>query len=111
MKPLPLVYPYALIFWIVYGLCYFQETMMLRRRKPKRSESRRQDRGSYPLIMVGLWSCASIAFAGAVNVPSAGFPAGQVVCYWAGVILIAAGALLRWHYFKMLGEIFDRWSG
>lgn len=106
MKPLPLVYPYAAIFWVVYGLCYFQEMAVLTSRKPKTGESRSQDRGSYPLIIGGLWILAAIAFGGAVNVPAANFPHGQLACFWAGVVLIAAGTLLRRHCFKMLGEHF-----
>jgi len=106
MHPLPFVYPYAAIFWLVYGLFYLQEVIVLTPRKPKRGVSRQQDRGSHRLIMGGLWICAFIAFVGAIKVRAAGFHAGQVAWFWAGVVLIAAGAVLRRHCFTMLGNHF-----
>ncbi len=106
MQPLPFVFPYAAIFWLVYALFYVQEMAVLNPRKPKRGESRQQDRGSYPLIMGGIWICALIAFFGALNVRAAGFQDGRVAWFWAGVVLIAAGAVLRRHCFTMLGSHF-----
>jgi len=106
MQPLPFVYPYAAIFWVAYGLCYLQELTVLTPRKPKRDESWQQDRGSYRLIVGGLWICACVAFYGAVKVPAAGFQSGRVGWFWVGVILIAAGTVLRRHCFTMLGRHF-----
>jgi protein-S-isoprenylcysteine O-methyltransferase Ste14 len=106
MQPLPLVYPHAVIFWLVYGLFYCQEVSVLTPRKPKRDESWQQDRGSYRLIMGGLWICACIAFYGAVKMPGAGFQSGRVGWFRAGVILIAAGTGSRRHCFTMLGRHF-----
>jgi len=110
MHPLPLVHPYVVIFWLVYGLFYLQEVLVLRPRHPKRGESRQQDRGSHRLIMGGLWICAYIAFFGAVKVRDAAFNIGQVAWFWAGVVLIAAGTVLRRHCFTMLGRISARSS-
>jgi protein-S-isoprenylcysteine O-methyltransferase Ste14 len=106
MQPLPFVFPYAAIFWLVYGLSYYQEVAVLTPRKPKRDESWQQDRGSYRLIMGGIWICAFVAFYGAVKVRAAGFESGRVGWFWVGVILIAAGTVLRRHCFAMLGGHF-----
>lgn len=106
MQPLPFVYPYAAIFWVGQGLFYFQEVTVLTPRKPKRDESRQQDRGSYRWLMGGLWICAGIAFYGAVKLRAAGFQSDRVGWFWVGVILIAAGTVLRRHCFFMLGRHF-----
>jgi protein-S-isoprenylcysteine O-methyltransferase Ste14 len=106
MQPLPFVYPYAAIFWVVFALFYFQEVLVLEPRKPKQGESRQQDRGSYNLILGGNWLCAIIAFFCAVRVRDAGFHEGQTEYFWAGVSLIALGTVLRRHCFIMLGRHF-----
>jgi len=106
MKPLPLVYPYALIFWLVYCLVFFQEIKVLRGHKPKPGESQRQDRGSFQLIVWGIWVGVTIAFIGAVTVPSTSIRGRQVLCFWVGLLFMAAGAMLRRHCFRMLGNHF-----
>lgn len=106
MYPLPLTYPYAVIFWLVFGLFFFQEMLVLNPRKPKSGESWRQDRGSYRLIVIGLSLCSYIAFVSATRVRAAGFHHGQAAWFWAGVGLMAAGTLLRRHCFNMLGPHF-----
>jgi protein-S-isoprenylcysteine O-methyltransferase Ste14 len=104
--PLPYIYPYALIFWPVYCLVFFQEWKVLGGRKPKACESQGQDRGSFPLIIRGIWIAIAMAFICAGAVPFALIRNGQVACFWAGIFFMVAGALFRRHCFKMLGDHF-----
>ncbi len=106
MRPLPLSGPYAIIFWVVYVLVFFQEWMVLHKRKPKAGENKRQDRGSYGLIIWGIGFAIVIAFLCAALVPFAAIRNGQVACFWAGVSLLALGGILRRHCFQMLGQHF-----
>src|ERR1035438_5825955 len=101
MLPLPFVYPYAVIFWLVYFLNYFQEISVLRPRQPKPGESRQQDRGSHGVLIGGLYICAFIGFCGALKVRATDFPSDRVAWFWIGVVLLAAGTALRRHCFIM----------
>jgi protein-S-isoprenylcysteine O-methyltransferase Ste14 len=106
MNSLPFVCPYAIVFWVVYVLTFFQEWKVLHKRKPKAGENRRQDRRSYHLIRFGVGFSVAIAFLCAVIVPAAAIERGRMVCFWMGIVFIALGALLRRHCFKMLGGHF-----
>jgi protein-S-isoprenylcysteine O-methyltransferase Ste14 len=106
MQPLPYIYPYALIFWPVYGLIFFQEWKVLSGRKPRAGEIENQDRGSFSLIYRGIQFAAVIAFICAGTLPFALIRNGQVAYFWAGIFFMVAGAIFRRHCFKTLGEHF-----
>ena len=101
MKPLPFVWPYAILFWAVELWAFYPEFQVLRNAK-KGSE---KDAKSLQVIRIGL----NIAYFAAFVI--AWFPAFQIVHYrvtvfFLGVALMIAGSLLRRHCFRLLGKSF-----
>jgi protein-S-isoprenylcysteine O-methyltransferase Ste14 len=105
--PLPFIYPYAIVFAAAYVLAFYQEWQVLGKRKPKAGESRPQDRGSFALIQWGIVLSIVASSLCAVLVPCATMRHERVACFWAGVIVMVAGGLLRRHSFAMLGGHFQ----
>jgi protein-S-isoprenylcysteine O-methyltransferase Ste14 len=102
LKPLPFVWPYAILFWIVELWAFFPEFRVLR--NAKRSGNK-QDAKSLQVILMGL----NVAFFAAFWL--AWMPWLQIVhyriaVYYIGVGLMIAGSLLRRHCFRMLGQSF-----
>jgi len=106
MLPLPFIYPYTFIFWPVYCLAFLQEWQIILGRRRKAGENKRQDRGSFRLIIWGIQFAVITAFVCAFAVPSAAIRSGQVMCFWAGIVILVAAAILRRHCFNMLGNHF-----
>lgn len=106
MPPLPFVYPYTFIFWPVYCLAILQEWEMISGRRQKADENKRQDRGSFRLIIWGIQFAAISGFVCALAAPSAAIRNGRTMCFWAGIFMLVAAAILRRHCFKMLGNHF-----
>jgi protein-S-isoprenylcysteine O-methyltransferase Ste14 len=107
MIPLPFIYPYAIFFALAYLLAFSQEWQVLNKRKPAPGESRPQDRGSYVLIMWGIWFSMFVAFFCAFKTPWAAIKHGQVICFWAGIVVMVAGGFLRRYCFRTLGTHFQ----
>jgi protein-S-isoprenylcysteine O-methyltransferase Ste14 len=103
MRPLPYVWPYALLFWGVFLWAFRPEFAIVRR---ARREQTATDSKSLQVILLG----GSLAFF--VSFPLAWVPALQLApghqraAFWVGVCLIVAGALLRRHCWRMLGASF-----
>lgn len=101
MKPLPFVWPYALIFWAVWLWAFFPEFRVLRGAK----KTGEKDAKSLQVILFGL----NIAFFGAFLVawvPAFSIVHYRVAVFFIGIATIIAGSLLRRHCFRMLGESF-----
>jgi len=103
MKPLPFVWPYALVFWGVFVWGFMREFGIVRRATRDRTAA---DAKSLQVIMFGM----NIAFLGAFFlawVPAVHFNAAYVApAFWLGMAMIVGGGLLRRHCFRMLGESF-----
>ena len=102
MKPLPFVWPYALLFWIVELWAFFPEFRLLGKATKRGSE---KDAKSLQVILFGL----NLAFFSAFAI--AWLPVLQITHYRVpvfvfGVALMIGGSLLRRHCFRMLGESF-----
>lgn len=102
MRPLISIWPYGAIYWAVFVCAYVPEALLNRRSRPLLGA---QDAGSFRFVMLvqGLATAAGffIGFRGQFGV------LGHTrVWFWAGVGLIIAGALLRRHCFRMLGNSF-----
>ncbi len=104
MRPLPFVYPYAVVFWVLYLAAFVPEFVLVRR--IGRQRPGRQDRGSTQVIMVGNTMGVTLAFVCAFAVARATIAADRVSLFWAGTALIVAGALFRQHCFRALGASF-----
>ena len=101
IRPLPFVWPYALVFWTVELWAFYPEFSVLR--SAKRSGT--QDAKSLQVILRGLNAAYFIAFA------IAWAPWMQILSYrtavfFIGVALMMAGSLLRRHCFRQLGASF-----
>jgi protein-S-isoprenylcysteine O-methyltransferase Ste14 len=103
MTPLPFVWPYALVFWIVDIWAFWAEFAIVGRARRSRSAADSQS------LQVILWG-SSLAFM--ASFPLAFVKAFQfgphyrVALFWAGLAVLVSGALLRRHCWRMLGESF-----
>jgi len=102
VRPLPFVWPYALIFWTVDVWAFYPEFGVLWRAN---REGNVKDANSLQVILFGLNIAYFGAFVGAWWHPM------QIVNYrlgifFIGIALMIAGSLLRRHCFRMLGESF-----
>jgi hypothetical protein len=103
MRPLPYVWPYALLFWAVFVWAYLPEFAIVRRARRAQTAS---DSKSLQVILLG----QSIAFFAAF--PLAWIPglqpapAHRAAVFFVGVAAIAAGSLFRRHCWRMLGSSF-----
>jgi protein-S-isoprenylcysteine O-methyltransferase Ste14 len=105
--PLVFVWPYALIFWVVYLWTFWPEFALLRRAKRAVAEHTSKDSGSLRLIVVGMRLGLLAAFAIEFFVPSLRFPrAMEVPAFFLGTAVLLAGSLLRRHCRRVLGEYF-----
>ena len=101
MKPLPFVWPYAMLFWAVELWAFYPEFRVLR----KATKGSEKDAKSLQVILIGL----NIAFFAGFLI--AWLPVFQIVHYrvavfFVGVALMIAGSLLRRHCFRVLGKSF-----
>jgi protein-S-isoprenylcysteine O-methyltransferase Ste14 len=103
MRPLAYVWPYALIFWVVFFLAYWPEFAIVQRARRNQTAS---DSRSLQVIILG----QSLAFFAAFPlawVPALQFPlAYRFVAFYIGIAMLIAGSLLRRHCFRMLGSSF-----
>jgi len=102
MRPLPFVWPYALVFWTVFVLAFSPEFKIIRAARARSSA----DAKSLQVIIIGMNLAFFAAFPLAwVSVFQIGAPY-RVPVFWIGVVLLISGSLLRRHCFRMLGESF-----
>jgi protein-S-isoprenylcysteine O-methyltransferase Ste14 len=103
MRPLPYVWPYALLFWSVFAWAFQPEFKIIRAARYSGNSS---DAKSLQVIIVGM----NLAFLAAF--PLAWVPALRISApymiptFWLGMALLVSGSLLRRHCFRMLGESF-----
>jgi protein-S-isoprenylcysteine O-methyltransferase Ste14 len=106
MKPLPYVFPYALIFWAIFAWAFWPEFQIVRRARQSARRADSPDAGSYRVIVIGMW----IAFAAAFPlawVDGLQFPRNaHVAVLIVGLIFLIGGSLLRRHCWHMLGSSF-----
>ena len=102
MRPLPYVWPYALVFWTVFVWAFLPEFRIIRAARGRSAT----DAKSLQVIMVGM----NVSFLGAFFL--AWVPAFRIVApyvvptFWIGIALLISGSLLRRHCFRVLGESF-----
>lgn len=106
MKPLPFVWPYALVFWAVYVWAFLPEWRVVRGGVEGVKSADSKDSGSLRVILGGMWIALLLSFWLSL-VKSGSFPAGgRVPLFAAGVVLIFLGSLLRRYCFRTLGQYF-----
>ena len=103
MRPLPFVWPYALVFWSVMVWAFLPEFGIVWRARHTGSGT---DAKSLQVILFGMNAASLGAFALAW-VPALHFSSAYIVpAFWLGVGLMVSSSLLRRHCFRMLGESF-----
>ncbi len=108
-QPITLIvtWPYALAFWGVFVVTFAPEwRLLLRGRRAERRDPQAQDAGSRGIIMIGNTLSQWAAFVVAFLSPRTAILAHQRAVFWTGVALLACGAVLRRHCFRMLGRSF-----
>ena len=106
MRPLPFVWPYALVFWAVYIWAFTPEWRIVRSgvEGVKRDDSK--DSGSLRMLLGGQWVALLIAFPIAF-VTAFAFPTRlRVPLFAVGISLLLLGSLLRRYCWRTLGEFF-----
>lgn len=105
MRPLAYVFPYALIFWVVFLWAFVREAAVIgRAQKAASSGGAPDDKGSLRLVMV----TQALGFVAAFWLAwfARGRYANPYVAFWVGIVLLVAGAVLRRLCFRALGASF-----
>jgi protein-S-isoprenylcysteine O-methyltransferase Ste14 len=100
------VWPYALIFWVVYVWAFAPEFALVRRASRAVSEKTSKDSGSLRVIVVGMWLGLFVSFPVAFVAALRFSRAVELPAFFMGTALLAAGTLLRRHCWRVLGEYF-----
>jgi protein-S-isoprenylcysteine O-methyltransferase Ste14 len=105
MRPLPFVFPYVIVFWVVFFWVFSREMGVVRRaRKGVDAGGAPDDKGSLRFVML----TQGLAFGAAFYL--AWMPWGRFadprVAFWIGLAILVAGAVLRRLCFRALGESF-----
>jgi protein-S-isoprenylcysteine O-methyltransferase Ste14 len=106
MRPLPFVWPAGVPFWLAFFWAFAPDLPLIRRARRSAALDRRQDAGSFPLILWGESAAGAAAFAVALASTRGAMVTGRLPVYIAGIALLLGGGLLRRHCFRMLGAAF-----
>ena len=106
MRPLPFVWPYALVFWGAYVWSFLPEWKVVRGGVEGAKSADSKDGGSIRVLLGGMWIALMLGFF--LSFAKAGsFPPGaRVPAFVVGVALIVLGSLLRRWCFRTLGQYF-----
>ena len=106
MRPLPFVWPYALIFWAVYIWAFLPEWKVVQGGIEGAKGPDSKDSGSMRVLLGGMWIALLLAFPLAF-VRTGAFPQGaQLPIFAVGLSTLIVGSLLRRYCFRTLGQYF-----
>ncbi len=106
MRPLPFVWPYALIFWPVYVWAFLPEWKIVKGGREGAKDSGSKDSGSMKILLAGTGVALFVAYPIAF-VEAWSFPVSwHLPLFVAGLLLIVLGSLLRRYCWRTLGEYF-----
>jgi protein-S-isoprenylcysteine O-methyltransferase Ste14 len=106
MRPLPFVWPYALVFWAVNIWAFLPERKVVQGGLEGARRADSKDSSSTKVILGGTTLAILLAYPAAF-VESWSFPKNwQVPLFVAGVLFILLGSLLRRYCWRVLGEYF-----
>jgi len=103
--PLPFTWPYWLVFWPVYTWVFVPEFRIVRR-ATRSGLKPAEDRGSLRILLAGSGLSILAAFLLPFLAPRAALPGDRTVWFFAGVLTLISGSLLRRHCFRVLGSFF-----
>jgi protein-S-isoprenylcysteine O-methyltransferase Ste14 len=106
MRPLPFLWPYALIFWAVNLWAFLPEMRIVRSGLVGGKRADSKDSGSIQVLLAGMGVATLIAYPIAF-VKAWSFPSSwQLPLFAVGVLLMLLGSLLRRYCWRTLGEYF-----
>jgi len=104
IRPLIFSYPHFIVFWVPYVWALWPEMRIMSKARKDAKKEGSKDGGSVNLIFVtgqiGLMASLFFAFV------RFGAMVPRVPLFFAGVVLLLAGALLRRHCWRILGQYF-----
>src|SRR5262249_4629463 len=95
--PLPFVWPYALVFWLVYVWVFAPEFAVIKRSPIGGTPAPAEDQGSVRVVAVGGSLLMLAAFILAFIAPHALLPGPRQEWFVVGIVLLVAAGLLRRH--------------
>ena len=106
MRPLPFVWPYAMVFWAIYVWSFLPEWRIVKGGREGTRHADSKDSGSLKVILGGMWAALLIAYPLAF-VKAWAFPQNwQLPLFVVGVLMIFLGSVLRRYCWRTLGEYF-----
>jgi protein-S-isoprenylcysteine O-methyltransferase Ste14 len=106
VRPLPFVWPYALVFWAVYVWSFIPEWKVVRGGFEGARSTDSKDDGSLRVLLGGMWIALLLSFPLAFVRAWMFPPRARVPIFAVGVTLILLGSVLRRYCFRTLGEYF-----
>src|ERR1051325_7470505 len=105
MRPLPFVWPWALVFWVAFYWSFGTENRYMQKALKGGGTTSKKDAGSFWTVIVGQAVGMFGAFWSAFRLRELAMHP-PFLFFWVGVALIIFGSQLRRHCFRMLGEYF-----
>ena len=106
MRPLPFVWPYAVVFWLAFFWAFVIEARLVATGVRTEPQHRAQDAGSVWVVIVGNYFAMFLTFFYAIRAREFNVGSGRLVAFWLGIALMIAGSTLRRRCFKLLGQYF-----
>ncbi len=106
MRPLPFVWPYALVFWAVSIWAFLPEQKIVQGGIEGGKGPDSKDRGSMRVLLGGMGIAFFVAYPLAFVRTWRFPPAAQVPVFAVGVAMILLGSLLRRYCWRTLGQYF-----
>jgi protein-S-isoprenylcysteine O-methyltransferase Ste14 len=103
MTPLPYVWPYALLFWLVFLWAFVPESRIMRR--ARRAQGATDSKSLQVLLAaqtLAFLAAFPLAWVAALQLA----PAYRLTAFYAGILMLIAGSLLRRHCWRLLGTSF-----
>jgi protein-S-isoprenylcysteine O-methyltransferase Ste14 len=106
MRPLPFVWPYALVFWGAYLWSFLPEWKVVRGGVEGAKSADSKDGGSIKVLLGGMWIALMLGFLLSFVTVGSFPPGAHLPAFIIGVALMILGSLLRRWCFRTLGEYF-----
>lgn len=106
MRPLVFVLPHAVVFWAVFVWCFFPERSIVQRATAESKKEGSKDGGSIQVIMAAGMITGIAGFGLAYWTQMSITSLARLLVFYAGILVLLLGSLLRRLCFKTLGEHF-----
>jgi protein-S-isoprenylcysteine O-methyltransferase len=106
VRPLPFVWPYAVVFWAVYVWAFLPEWKIVKGGIEGAKGPDSKDSGSMRVLLGGMWIALLLAFPLAFVRAWSFAPGAQLPTFAVGLSILILGSLLRRYCFRTLGQYF-----